>query len=181
MTEEFCTKSKDTDTGCQSNCDQPGSGASGGDVQSRVIGYYEAWAHGRSCSGMASVYSVWLAPKADDVQDFKDIPVGGLTHLYFSFAYISPGGFNVVPMDDLPVSLFSDLTNLKKKNSALKTVVALGGWTFNDNGTATQPVYSTMVSSKSNRATFIVNLLSFLREFAFDGVDFDWVGLGTVE
>lgn len=52
MTEEFCTKGSGDKKGCQSNCDQPGSGASGGDVQSRVIGYYESWAHDRSCTGM---------------------------------------------------------------------------------------------------------------------------------
>lgn len=98
-----------------------------------------------------------------------------MTHLYFSFGYITPGDFNVAPMDNAPSSLFSDLTDLKKKNSGLKAVVALGGWTFNDNGTATQPVFSNMVSTAGNRAKFITNLLSFLREYAFDGVDFDWV------
>ncbi|KAI4122687.1 MAG: hypothetical protein LQ338_005669 [Usnochroma carphineum] len=77
-------------------------------------------------------------------------------------------------MDNAPSSLFSDLTDMKKKNSGLKAIVALGGWTFNDNGTATQPVYSNMVGSPGNRAKFISNLLSFLREYAFDGVDFDW-------
>ncbi|KAF8252102.1 glycosyl hydrolases family 18 protein-like protein [Wilcoxina mikolae CBS 423.85] len=170
MTEEFCKKSEILGIeigsgGCQSNCDQPGSGSSGGDVQSRVIGYYETWAHDRSCNGM----------------NFKDIPVGGLTHLYFSFGYITPGDFNIAPMDNLPVSLFSDLTDMKRKNSGLKAVVALGGWTFNDNGTATQSVFSNMVSTKQNRAKFITNLLSFLREFAFDGVDFDWEYPGATD
>lgn len=158
MTEEFCTKGSGDKKGCQSNCNQPGSGASGGDVQSRIIGYYESWAHDRSCNGM----------------DFKDIPVGALTHLNFAFGYITPGDFNVAPMDNAPSSLFSDLTDMKKKNSGLKAFVALGGWTFNDNGTATQPVYSNMVSNAGNRAKFISNLLSFMREYAFDGVDFDW-------
>ena len=51
-------------------------------------------------------------------------------------------------------------------------MVALGGWTFNDNGTQYQPVYSNIVSSASNRASI---LLSFLRQNVFDGVDFDWV------
>ncbi len=82
-------------------------------------------------------------------------------------------------MDAQSPDLFSALTDLKKKNSGLKTVVALGGWTFNDPG-ATQAVYSNMVSSQANRAKFIVNLLSFLREYAFDGVDFDWVSAVTL-
>jgi chitinase len=106
---------------------------------------------------------------------FDKIPVEGLTHLYFSFGYISPSGFQIIPMDNQKKSLFADLTDLKRKNRALKTVVAVGGWTFNDNGTDYQPVFSDMVSSVSNRAKFISNLLSFLRENAFDGVDFDWV------
>ena len=105
----------DKDDGCQSGCEQPGSGASGGDVQSRIIGYYESWAHDSECRGMP----------------FDKIPVEGLTHLYFSFGYISPNDFNIIPMDNQKKSLFTDLTDLKKKNQALKTVVALGGWTFN--------------------------------------------------
>jgi hypothetical protein len=52
MTADFCTRGPTPDIGCQSNCDQPGSGASGGNVQSRVIGYYESWAHDRACTGM---------------------------------------------------------------------------------------------------------------------------------
>jgi len=77
-------------------------------------------------------------------------------------------------MDAQSPDLFNDLTSLKKRNSGLKAVVALGGWTFNDPG-PTQDVYSNMVSTAANRAKFIVNLLSFMREYAFDGVDFDWV------
>jgi len=77
-------------------------------------------------------------------------------------------------MDAQSPDLFSELTDLKSKNSGLKCMVALGGWTFNDPG-VTQTVYSDMVSTQANRAKFIVNLLSFMREYAFDGVDFDWV------
>lgn len=55
MTDEFCKAGDgkdDDDIGCQSNCKQPGSGSSDGDMQSRVIGYYEAWAHDRDCQSM---------------------------------------------------------------------------------------------------------------------------------
>ena len=110
MTDDFCGK------GCQSDCDQPGSGGSGGDVQSRIIGYYEGWNYKKNCIGMG----------------MKDIPVGSITHLHFAFGYVSPGSFQVVPMDDLPSDLFSGITALKKQNTALKVLISLGGWTFND-------------------------------------------------
>ncbi|KAF6825037.1 glycosyl hydrolases family 18 protein [Colletotrichum musicola] len=54
------------------------------------------------------------------------------------------------------------------KNSALKVVIAIGGWTFNDPG-PTQKVFSNMVSSARNREIFISNLLRFMRKYAFDG------------
>ncbi|KAF1818481.1 glycoside hydrolase family 18 protein [Dissoconium aciculare CBS 342.82] len=40
--------------------------------------------------------------------------------------------------------------------------------------TATQAVFSSICSTAKNRANFIDNLLSFMRQYAFDGVDFDW-------
>lgn len=145
-------------TSCQSNCNQPGPTGKNGNVQERIIGYYEAWNHDKTCVGM----------------NFRDIPVGALTHAYFSFGYITPGDFRVAPMDNLPTSLFSDFTAIKQRNVGLKTVVALGGWSFNDNGTTTQPVFSDMVSTQANRQLFIDNLFEFMRKYGFDGVDFDW-------
>ncbi|KXH60222.1 glycosyl hydrolase family 18, partial [Colletotrichum salicis] len=38
MTEDFCKKTDDEETSCQSNCDQPGSGSSNGNVRQRVVG-----------------------------------------------------------------------------------------------------------------------------------------------
>ncbi|EAS33737.3 chitinase 5 [Coccidioides immitis RS] len=156
MTKEFCEKGTDDEPGCQSNCDQPRPGKKASE-QNIIIGYYEAWRHDSNCQGMG----------------LKDIPVNSLTHLFFSFGYITPGDFKIAGMDGLPDKLFSDFTSLKKKNPGLKTVIALGGWTFNDPG-PTQKVFSNMVSTKENRAKFIDNLFSFMRQYAFDGVDFDW-------
>ncbi|OBT47403.1 hypothetical protein VE00_02156 [Pseudogymnoascus sp. WSF 3629] len=157
MTKDYCDKEDNGATGgCQSNCDQPGPKKKASS-QSRVIGYYEGWRANSACQGMG----------------IKDIPVSSLTHLYFSFASITPDTYSIAPMDGISASLFSEFTNLKKKNPALKTVIAIGGWTFNDPG-PTQKVFSDMVGSAQTRKTFIDNLLSFLREYAFDGVDFDW-------
>ncbi|ORY68195.1 glycosyl hydrolases family 18-domain-containing protein [Pseudomassariella vexata] len=157
MTEDYCDAEDHGATGgCQSNCDQPGP-KDKADSQDRVIGYYEAWRADSACQGMG----------------LNDIPVSSLTHLYFSFASITPDTYSIAPMDGIPGSLLSNFTNLKRKNPALKTVIAIGGWTFNDPG-PTQKVFSNMVSSARTRETFIDNLFSFLREYAFDGVDFDW-------
>ncbi|KAI0877792.1 carbohydrate-binding module family 18 [Hypoxylon argillaceum] len=149
---EFCKKTDDEETSCQSNCDQPGSRYSGGDIRKRIIGYYEAWAHDRECQNI----------------NFKDIPVGALTHAHFSFAYITPVTYQIAPMDDLDSDLFNDFTAIKASNPGLKAIVALAlpG--------ATQKVFSEMVSSAENRKVFIGNLMGFMRKYAFDGVDFDW-------
>lgn len=52
MTEEFCKVTDDDETSCQSNCKQPSSGKTDGDVRKRVVGYYEAWVNDRACNGM---------------------------------------------------------------------------------------------------------------------------------
>jgi hypothetical protein len=105
---------------------------------------------------------------------FQDIPIADLTHLHFSFGYVTPETFEIAPMDDLSMDLYTEMAKLKDDNAGLKVIVALGGWTFNDNNTATQPVFHDIVSSASARSTFIANLLDFLQEYGYDGVDFDW-------
>lgn len=105
----------------------------------------------------------------------EEIPVDGLTHLNFAFGYISPNTYDIVPMDSrTPEELFTRVTSAKERNSDLKVFVALGGWTFSDNGTATQAVFPTMVKTRPARSRFINNLISFLSQYGFDGVDIDW-------
>ncbi|KAK4128908.1 glycoside hydrolase family 18 protein [Parathielavia appendiculata] len=157
MTKDFCEVEDHGATGgCQSNCDQPGPKGKDSEQLDRVIGYYEAWRYNSECQGMP----------------LNDIPINSLTHLYFSFAFITPE-FNIIGMDGLPSELFSNFTDLKKGNPSLKVIIAIGGWTHNDPGPL-QKVFSNMVSTKQNRSTFIENLMAFLRQYAFDGVDFDW-------
>ncbi|KAI0543166.1 carbohydrate-binding module family 18 [Xylaria digitata] len=153
VTDEFCQK------GCQSNCEQPtSSGKSGGDVQSRIIGYYEGWKYNADCSGVS----------------LRHIPVGSLTHLHLSFGYITPSSYDIAMMSGVPDSVITDVMALKQQNPGIKMIISLGGWTFSDNGTDTQPVFGDIVSSTANQLKFIGKLLAFVNEYGFDGVDFDW-------
>ncbi|KAH7124946.1 hypothetical protein B0J13DRAFT_646964 [Dactylonectria estremocensis] len=129
MTKDYCQVSDNEDEGCQSNCVQSGSGSYGGDVQKRIIGYYEAWNWKEKCIGMS----------------MEDIPINGLTHIYYSFAYIQPETYKIVPMQD-------------EKDSSL--IIE----TFTDD----------LSSTKAKRAAFVSELVRFMDRYGFDGVDIDW-------
>ncbi|ROV99663.1 hypothetical protein VSDG_03081 [Cytospora chrysosperma] len=163
-TAEFC----DPGSGCQSNCGNPSSPGSGGNVRSLVIGYYESWrAYGETCGT--------LNP--------SQIPVQALDILNFAFAYISPETFDIIPMvgedgtslDDAAArKLYLEVTSAKLRNPSMQVWLAIGGWTFNDNNTLFQPVFGQIASNSILRQEFARNLVNFMTEYGFDGVDFDW-------
>lgn len=155
-TELFC------DDKCQSNCEEhpkpPGNG--GGDVRKRVIGYYEGWNYNSKCHQTKP----------------EDLPLSVLTHINFAFAFLSPNSYNIIPMTDgkTPHSLFAKTTALKSIKPDLKVFISLGGWTFSDNGTVTQPLLGEIAADAGKRTKFAKNIVSFLQENAFDGIDIDW-------
>lgn len=79
--------------------------------------------------------------------------------------------------DQTPESSFArttDIKNTKSRNSELQIFASIGGWTFSDNKTATQPLFSDIAADAGKRLKFANNLLSFMVHFGFDGVDLDW-------
>ncbi|ATY66444.1 bacteriodes thetaiotaomicron symbiotic [Cordyceps militaris] len=152
-TTEFCAP------GCQSYCNQPKPpGGSGNDVRTRVIGYWESWNSQHPCGRMG----------------LDEIPVELLTHLNVAFGYISED-FRITNMDGIRDDLYRNMGNVKARNPALKISIALGGWTFNDPG-PWQNRFSQVVATENSRATFIKNLLGFLSEYGYDGVDWEYPG-----
>jgi len=69
-----------------------------------------------------------------------------------------------------PASLFSDAAKAKIINPDIEVWLSIGGWTFSDNGTATQPVFGNIARSAANRAKFATNLVKFMQTYGFDGM-----------
>ena len=70
--------------------------------------------------------------------------------------------------DDYGRGAFERFTNLRRKNSHVKTMIAIGGW---NEGSIK---YSTMTANPSARQTFVESVLNFLQKYEFDGLDLDW-------
>ncbi|CAH4028204.1 unnamed protein product [Pieris brassicae] len=92
------------------------------------------------------------------------------THLVYAF-----GGFTkdntLKPFDkyqDIEKGGYAKFTGLKTYNKNLKTLLAIGGW---NEGSSR---FSPMVASKERRKEFVRNVIKFLRQNHFDGLDLDW-------
>jgi chitinase len=68
-----------------------------------------------------------------------------------------------------PAFLFEDAAAAKVFNPGLKVFVSIGGWTFSDNGTATQPVFGNIARTAANRQQFAKHVLNFLKVQGYDG------------
>ncbi|XP_068139657.1 uncharacterized protein Cht6 isoform X2 [Drosophila tropicalis] len=69
---------------------------------------------------------------------------------------------------DIEQGGYAKFTGLKTYNKQLKTMIAIGGW----NEASSR--FSPLVANPERRQQFIKNILKFLRQNHFDGIDLDW-------
>ena len=95
------------------------------------------------------------------------------THIHVAFALINPTTLNIEPSEKHD-TLFTDVFNtplytrmykLKRRKSALKLIVAVGGWT------AASEAFNNVIQNETSRAMFIQQTKDFLYEWNFDGID----------
>lgn len=167
--------------------DEDGREKMGSGHPRRSIGYFTGWRHGKDGKPR------YLA---------NDIPWDKITHINYAFAHIdeqnkvSVGGdlptnpaigmeWPDVPGAEMDPAYsykghFNQLNKFKKQHPNVKTLVSIGGWAetggyIDDNGNrVASGGFYTMTDSQASIDTFADSVVSFLREYGFDGADIDY-------
>jgi chitinase len=141
-----------------SSCQKYPSPSCGGTSASsgRRVGYYQGWN---------------VRELICDIVRPAQINTKGLTHLFFSFVFLDPTTFSIMPMNTVDPPLYREFTKLA--TNGLQTWVAIGGWSFSDPG-APHTAWSDMCATSGGRAAFIKSLIAFMDEYGFQGADLDW-------
>ncbi|WP_333645938.1 glycoside hydrolase family 18 protein [Lacrimispora sp.] len=114
----------------------------------KTVGYYGAWA----------AYSGYNPDQID---------AGKLTHINYAFANISPDLKITLGYPDIDPDNIRLLNSLKQKNPDLKTLIAVGGWTWSGR-------FSDAALTEESRTVFADSCVDFITTYGFDGVDLDW-------
>lgn len=102
-----------------------------------------------------------------------DIDPALCTHIHYAFAKIDLQSLALLPTEEHDMNwtertnmpLYIRLYGLKRRNMALKILLAVGGWSAKSDG------FNLATRSHQNRSKFINQTIKLLREWNFDGVD----------
>ncbi len=114
----------------------------------KIVGYYGAWA-------------AYSGQKPDQIDGSK------LTHINYAFANIGPDLKITMGYPDIDPDNFRLLNSLKEKNTDLKTLISVGGWSWSGK-------FSDAALTEETRTVFADSCVDFIIKYGFDGVDIDW-------
>ncbi|KAK2178218.1 hypothetical protein NP493_553g02028 [Ridgeia piscesae] len=109
-------------------------------------------------------YTTW-AQYRDRAARFlpEDIDPALCSHVVYAFASLTGNRLTMNEWNDK--SMYVRVNKLKQTNPALKTSLAVGGWSF---GTSRM---TAMLATQANRAEFVSTSILFLRKHNFDGLE----------
>lgn len=94
------------------------------------------------------------------------------THVIFAFAKLTGNNLEAFEWNDEDTDwsqgMYSRMMALKRQNSQLKVLLAVGGWNV-----GAEP-FSKIVHNEDSRKAFIKQSVQFLLDHKFDGLDLDW-------
>ncbi len=113
---------------------------------------------------LAGYYASWAAYSGYTPLSIK---AANLTHINYAFANI--GTDLKITMGDPAVDPdnFAKLRQLKTQYPNLKTLIAIGGWTWSGK-------FSDVALTDASRTAFADSVVAFIKQNGFDGVDIDW-------
>lgn len=114
----------------------------------KLVGYYAAWA----------TYSGYSPDK---------LSPNKVTHINYAFANIGDDLKISMGYPDIDPGNFKKLRRLKQENPNLKTLIAVGGWTWSGK-------FSDVALTEESRNIFADSCVDFIVEHEFDGIDIDW-------
>ena len=114
----------------------------------KMVGYYAAW----------SAYSGFTPDKIDARK---------LTHINYAFANIGNDFRITLGYPDVDSANITKLNALKQVNPNLKTIIAVGGWSWSGR-------FSDAALTEASRTVFADSCVDFIVQHGFDGVDIDW-------
>ncbi|CAN7996572.1 unnamed protein product, partial [Ixodes hexagonus] len=117
-------------------------------------------------------YHGWAATRSSPMNyKIKDIPGDLCTHVNLNYAGIDMNTLGIkdlIPAYQTNPRKYKEFTGIKSKFLFVKTIISLGGW---DQG---GEAFSYVARDPVRRCNFTKNLLKFLKDNDFDGVDIDW-------
>nr|CAD7423341.1 unnamed protein product [Timema monikensis] len=138
----------------------------------RVVCYYTNWSVYRPGTAKFSPQNINPYLCTHLIYAFGGLSRENGLRPYDKYQDIEQGGYSkfidLMTYNKQATSGYAKFTGLKTYNKQLKTMLAIGGW---NEGSAR---FSSLVADEERRAEFVKNVIRFLRQNHFDGLDLDW-------